>query len=398
MMTLFIGAGAAATASGSTGQTASDSHAIGRLVIAKLQQSLSGTGRSGVSAVGPNDIWAVGEQPNGALVERWNGARWRRITIPPSASHSATIAHRRSQRSQQYRHLTFGPLARAAGSARSARSSNIGTERGWTLNPALSSIGKGIGYLTGVSASSSSNIWAVGTFEPRGNPCADSFSTQKMPVTRPLVLHWNGTAWSRVSVPVLASRSTLYSALALSPRNVWAVGHQQFGNRSRTLIEHWNRRRWRVVASPHPGQSRSGILWGISGMGSKDIWAVGYYSSSGTRQRTLIEYWNGSSWRICSSPNHGTCHLNPLQSVAVSSKNSGWAVGSASYCGHPKSQAFAAHWNGTKWSPVPAANGGSETFLTGVVAEGSTAVWAVGTTEGSGGRIQQGVIEHYRAR
>jgi hypothetical protein len=39
----------------------------------------------------------------------------------------------------------------------------------------------------------------------------------------------------------------------VSPRNVWAVGDYNTGRAYLTLIEHWNGSSWKIVSSPSPG-------------------------------------------------------------------------------------------------------------------------------------------------
>src|ERR1022692_493923 len=67
--------------------------------------------------------------------------------------------------------------------------------------------GRVIGTLTGVAATSAGNACAVG-------------STNSM---EPLILRWNGRAWSRVTSPT--PRGGLLNAVAAaSSRSAWAVG------------------------------------------------------------------------------------------------------------------------------------------------------------------------------
>src|SRR5215467_14421256 len=64
------------------------------------------------------------------------------------------------------------------------------------------------GSLTGVSADSASDAWAVGS--------AGSSA---------LILHWNGTSWARVPSPRPSSKYNALSGVsAVSPTDAWAVG------------------------------------------------------------------------------------------------------------------------------------------------------------------------------
>src|SRR3954452_8442336 len=99
--------------------------------------------------------------------------------------------------------------------------------------------------VNGVSGSSSSDIWAVG-----------SASSQRDPHLR----HYNGSAWiaspgATLPPPPAGARSlhsTGLNAVAdLSPTNVWLVGRAMFADSSRhTLIEHLGPGGWSRVNGP----------------------------------------------------------------------------------------------------------------------------------------------------
>ena len=101
---------------------------------------------------------------------------------------------------------------------------------------------------------------------------------------------------------------------ATSAANAWAVG--------RTLIEHWNGRRWAVQPSPTTGE-----VGAVTATSASSAWAVGGYQNSTPPSRTFIEHWNGRRWIVQPSPSVGVS-ANNLNSVAAVSASSGWAVGS----------------------------------------------------------------------
>jgi len=78
---------------------------------------------------------------------------------------------------------------------------------------------------------------------------------------------------------------------AVSANNSWAAGYYfNSGGIPRTLIEHWNGTSWKVVPSPNVGPNDN-LLNGVARIpGSSNVWAVGYYISS-SRSRTLTEFY-----------------------------------------------------------------------------------------------------------
>jgi hypothetical protein len=55
------------------------------------------------------------------------------------------------------------------------------------------------------------------------------------------VLHWNGSAWSAVTVPNPGQfDNDLWSLTAIGPNNVWVVGDFDNGNGEQTQVQHYN--------------------------------------------------------------------------------------------------------------------------------------------------------------
>lgn len=129
--------------------------------------------------------------------------------------------------------------------------------------------------------------------------------------------------WSVVpSINPSTGNNSFTAVAALSPTNVWAVGWTTEG----PLIERWNGTRWKVVANPGPS---GGSLNGIFAVNDHDIWAVGVSSVAPTSfsWRTLIEHWNGRSWKIDPSPNVGTSGSILFAVARIPNTEKLWAVG-----------------------------------------------------------------------
>jgi hypothetical protein len=152
----------------------------------------------------------------------------------------------------------------------------------------------------------------------------------------------------------------LLGVAALAPANAWAVGYTgSFLNSPKTLIVHWNGRKWLPVSSPKP---LPGLLWGIAAASAKDIWAVGF---SGTH--VLVMHYNGSTWnRDTTVP----AVNGELTAVAVSG-GTVWATGGLNNPPVLAMRRTAAGWKVVK---TPSVSGS----LLGVAASGGS-VWADGT-------------------
>jgi hypothetical protein len=132
--------------------------------------------------------------------------------------------------------------------------------------------------------------------------------------------------WTGVQPPSPSTAVNVLDGVAvLSPCNAWAVGDYANATADRTLIEHWNGTSWKQVTSPNPGGSDGNILEAVAATSSTNAWAVGDY---GTKDQTLIEHWNGRAWKQATSPNPGgSSNSNILHGVAATSSTNAWAVG-----------------------------------------------------------------------
>ncbi len=71
-----------------------------------------------------------------------------------------------------------------------------------------------------------------------------------------MAIHWDGSSWRNVPTPDPPSPSSRFNGVtAASSSDVWAVGDaSQDASHIRTLIEHWDGSRWTIVPSPdRPG-------------------------------------------------------------------------------------------------------------------------------------------------
>ncbi len=236
----------------------------------------------------------------------------------------------------------------------------------WTQQPSPNPAGARRGNeLNAVAATSASNAWAVGIY---------SNGTAYQTLTE----HWNGTIWAQVPSPSPSSSgdNLLSAVAATSASNAWAVGSYSNGTADQTLIERWNGTTWKRVPSPNPGGSaRFNVLRSVAATSATSAWAVGYYSN-GTAEQTLIVRWDGTTWKRVPSPSPSSS-INRLAGVTATSATSAWAVGT--YDNGIAPQTLIERWNGTAWKRVPGPNPGSanNAFL-GVTATSATSAWAVG--------------------
>jgi hypothetical protein len=369
---VVLGAGSAVAASGWTVVTAPPTGANATL--------------AGVATLSGGDAWAVGySHGNGgtnvgakALIDSWNGSAWSTASLPTTPGNTALLAAVSASSATdawavghtQVNKGSFEPLGlHWNGSA-------------WSVSSGLTSaLGSGLGV--GVADISSTDAYAIGY----DNGSDDGQFAE--------LAQWNGTAWSSVTLPQPANALSvaLNAISANGPDDVWIVGTYEDEISSDFLPDepyalHWNGTAWSVVAMPLVGSSNVNAyddLDAVQVNSPTDVWAVGGSGVAGSvGGSTLIEHWNGTAWSIVSSPSPGSD--GNLTGVTTSNASSSvWAVGYDIPAGASAPQTLTLNWNGSAWSTVTSPDVGSDDELYAVgTTPGAAAVWAVGSSGASG--------------
>jgi hypothetical protein len=137
---------------------------------------------------------------------------------------------------------------------------------------------------------------------------------------------------------------------------------------------------WEIVPAAVTGEVDDDVLTAVSAPAANDAWAVGYWlAGPGNPIHTLLERWDGSTWRIVPSPDPGAA-FNVLLGVAALGPDDAWAVGSTGDSLDGPLRPLALHWDGSAWAvvhtPAPPASSQAELFAVSAASDGS--VWAVG--------------------
>jgi serine/threonine protein kinase len=307
-----------------TARAGSPSPAVRYVVTSQTARMVVGGYFSGIAAVpGGGGAWAVGHSLPAidTLICRWNGTAWTQVPSPNPAPGSELTAVAATSASDAWAVGFY--IVTANGLQNGLIEHWDGTA--WTQVPSPhTSIGS---QLTGVSAVSPTNAWAVGyTFTAHGP-------------LHSLIEHWDGTAWTRVPSP---SGGDLLSVAATSPTNAWAVGDTAVG--ANVVILHWDGIAWNQMPTP---STDSGALTGLSGVtaaSGASAWAVGSTSlnSSDTSVAGVVLRWNGTVWQQVGSPKAAY----PSE-VAAISPTSAWVVGGTGLPYFSSTRTLIMRWNDT---------------------------------------------------
>jgi hypothetical protein len=190
------------------------------------------------------------------------------------------------------------------------------------------------GKVNGIAARSTSDVWLT---EPAGDPH-----------NVPVIVHWDGTAWSDITNRGLPPYSS--GQLILDRKTTWIVGSGfragigPYPTDSEAFIAtyvdgsspHWVTKRY----------ARSGSFIAGDVRNDHDAWVIGKASAGDfdAKGQLLIERWNGTTWRRMRPPKS----LDPVD-VAVASRKSVMVIGAKN---SSNGATRGVVWNGHRWRDV----------------------------------------------
>jgi hypothetical protein len=325
-------------------------------------------GLDSVSAISPSDVWFTGNDTGSPWVLHWNGSS---VTpAPPVPQGPGADISGLANGSISFSSDTDGWLLTQAPYYGFQVADHWDGSRWTMIQLAMSPDPANEGVdINQVVALSPHDAWAVGGFSDA------HYVLGKVP-TGVLVEHWDGTQWSVVPNPDSGVPGALLSALTVvSPGDIWAAGRSDdsAGNQV-PLVMHWDGTAWSEVSVP--AGTGGSELGAVTATGPDDIWVVGAQTEPGTQDTALplAEHWNGTTWTVQQLPDTGN---SLLWGVAAASGNDVWAT--AEIPGG--TEEFFLHWDGTAWTSVQAPGpkeSGLSYLYSGIGGTGPADIWAAG--------------------
>jgi hypothetical protein len=317
----------------------------------------------GAAAISKTDAWAVGAEPNqsdfltATLAEHWDGKQFSIVPTPqisePTAQLNSIIP-------------VAGNDVWAAGYSDnpSCLCGKTVVEhwdgRSWvrikTPTPGIAA------YLSGMSAASSTDVWAVG------------YGWISQSTSSPVVLHYNGQHWSGKAFATLPFGS-LRTVFATAADDAWAIGNILSGD-IQVLALHWDGKFWRRASFP---SEEGGYIqiYSVSGTAKNDLWAVGtLVFAEGSAQIARAYHWNGTTWKRVNIP--GLAQPSYFLGLSVIASDDAWAVGQGVVLPQLNVSNITYHWDGHRWKDVVNPDQTGLDVLNAVSASSSSDVWTVG--------------------
>jgi hypothetical protein len=247
----------------------------------------------------------------------------------------------------------------------------------WTIVPSPSpKLPGGGALLSSVSCTSTTSCMAVGQSQVFHEPGG-------FVILHPFAESWNGTKWSVVATPTLTNAgASLNGVSCTSAPNCMAVGNE--GTRRNptlfTLAEQWDGTAWKVVTTPPPLTPGGTALSTVSCTSPSACMAAGYFGFSngfGT-SLTLAEQWDGTQWRFRTTPTPG--NSGSFGGIMCTAPAACIALGGHRTTNHNQ-VTLAEQWNGTGWKVLATPNprGFGVAGLGGISCPVATACMGVGS-------------------
>jgi hypothetical protein len=289
-----------------------------------------------------------------ALLERWDGSAWRlqRAPVPPT-SISTTLTGVSCSSTASC--IAVGYFQAPSGAFAPLAEKWDGTA--WTIRLVPAPPASGSSGLFSVSCVSAVNCTSVGDYnDTSGAP-------------RPWAASWDGRTWhgEQAAAPPQAALAGLFGVACRGRTLCMAAGaYQDTSNTTHTLAEMWNGSQWAVEATPDPAGYQGSGFSAVSCADVTQCVAVGS-SVTGTGGATpLAERWSGSSWRIQATPVPAGAASAEFSGVSCTAPTACTAAGSfigpsgaTRGSGSATMLPLAERWNGSRWrlisTPVPSA-------------------------------------------
>jgi hypothetical protein len=262
------------------------------------------------------------ESGNGQEVaEQWNGRSWHLQTVPPDSSA-----------------VSVSCVSPTACEAVGLGAGNVGSAwvwngSSWTTQTLPSQLS---GVLTGVSCVSPVFCETVGFALSSSNGVAAV---------------WNGSVWTVQPTPdpVKNASVSLTGVSCASASSCELAGSYELNeaNTPHALAEYWNGSTWALQSADAPPGATNNVLSAVSCFSPSFCVAVGEHGNRLGTQANLAEMWNGTTWRIQSTP-------SPQSPYGAGDDDlEGVSCVSASFCeavGNGPNGMSAELWNGTSWT------------------------------------------------
>jgi hypothetical protein len=232
---------------------------------------------------------------------------------------------------------------------RISASNSIGTTPGGELSFTTSATLWKIKETLNTKGASDSNLYDV-SCNPSTKACTAVGKSTTSGVDSPMVQRWNGTSWSE-QTPAKKSGSAqnrLFGVDCPSETRCLAVGsYQNSEGGPATLGELWNESKWTVQTTPVPSEATSSELVAVGCNNTAECVAAGSAVVKGVKS-AIAEEWNSPTWTLSTVPIPKEASSSQFDGVDCLWSNFCVAVGRYTTSGG-SIKSLVEFWDGTEW-------------------------------------------------
>ncbi|HEY3827943.1 MAG TPA: hypothetical protein VGL57_01980 [Solirubrobacteraceae bacterium] len=284
-----------------------------------------------------------GSEKPAPLAERWNGTEWQLQTLPiPTGGGEINVSYV-SCSSSTFCIVTGYYLQESSKTWKPLTELWNGTKWQAEAGPAT-----GLGLVSCVSSTFCMSVPTLYSTESNSS------------------ITWNGSTWSThtLAAPLHGAGLNLESVSCSSATYCVAVGYGYNSSEEKyeVEVERWNGTTWSVQSAPNPSGATRDEFAGVSCSSATVCVAVGTYQNGTIAKESgfdgeypFAERWNGSEWKVESTPDPIGAAQAGLADVSCSSSTSCTAGGESLSEGAESEPIFAERWNGSVWMLQPMA-------------------------------------------
>jgi hypothetical protein len=340
---------------------------------------------TGVAATAANDAFAVGDQANADgtpiskpdIVSRWDGSTWLTLPQPPATkSYAPTGGGAIVAASSKSNAWVFTQAART-NSAADYTLAQLWNGSKWVSQ----SVFPAWDLITNAVTSGPTDAWA--------------FGLNISGPTTSYAAHWNGKAWTKVSLPLLTQ-----DVSALSGSDIWAIGQQvKSGKLSGFVTEHYYKGTWHTLPAPSLTLPKGDGYQPTNIVAESDtnVWAAAVLiKGQGVAQGIVLLHYNGHSWTRITVP------YSVTGAFTLAADGSGGIWLSATEYAKTSFAPYFYHYTGGKWTArieIPHSKNVQISPAATTWIPGTKSLWSVGgeLTTTTSGASAQGFILKYGA-
>ncbi|MFG0284530.1 MAG: GC-type dockerin domain-anchored protein [Phycisphaerales bacterium JB039] len=285
-------------------------------------------GLTGVVAISPTEAYAGGTTKAGGaqdvVIFRWDGAAWELEDrpIPDVAASLGDVGRAGDELWAVGERWNTGHIPPETSNRPLALRRTASGDWEEVYVPPPAALGRSGNFINAIHGVSADDAWAVGDHNQTYTPGPSWGFTM-------WAAHWDGSEWTLDTTMPRTEFTVLDDVVMIATDDVWAVGYATgTGEGNQPLIMHYDGAAWERTSLPlYPG--RGAILRSVVARAADDVYAVGVIDNYPGDDVALILHYDGTGWTEIPPPATDGCSEKLRSAVIAGPRETGelWAAG-----------------------------------------------------------------------